>query len=294
MFCKQFQGLFNTNFLKCVHIQRFSVTFVKTQKIRGLPFEKVKAPKTEWYKKAETEFLAERSLIPEGYVGRWNHEDLIKLDPRIQKALSLRCASGREIRRARTFILMKHLQKQPFDTGSTPVQLACVSEKILNLRAHLIRNPKDNCRKRAMALLLSRRHKLMKRLYNEDFKLYEHCCKLLKLKCVLFSTPDSRNRSKSINLIGVDGDRCKFLIRQKMWWGRFRPRPIKLPSGKRIAYTRHPIDSPPKDFNEPKKHPDRVSVSWPYGVDPRRVSGRYVIHNPTASGTGYIPVPILT
>ncbi|AFZ80173.1 40S ribosomal protein S15, putative [Theileria equi strain WA] len=156
-----------------------SVSHVKSHIIKGIPFEKIRAQKTEWYKKAEAAFLAERAKIPQGYVGRWKHDDLSNLDPKIAQALSLRCASGRELRRARTMLIMKHLQKQPFDTGSTPVQLGCISEKVLNLRAHLIRHPKDNGRKRAMAILLSKRHRLMKRLYNEDFELYQHVCKVL-------------------------------------------------------------------------------------------------------------------
>ncbi|XP_954330.1 ribosomal protein s15, mitochondrial precursor, putative [Theileria annulata] len=283
----------NLNYLK---IAKLYISNVKVFRIKGLPFEKVKAPKTEWYKRAESEFLSERAQIPTGYVGRWNELDLANLDERVRKILSLRCANGREIRRARTFILMKHLQKEPFDTGSLSVQ-RCVCEKILNLRSHLIRNPRDNCRKRAMAILLSRRHKLMKKLYQEDFKLYQHTCQLLKIKCVLFSTPDSRNRSKAISLIGVDGDRCKFLIRQKLWWGRFRPRPIKLPSGKKIAYTRHPITQPPVDHNfnndnvVAKSNLDVLSTRWPYGVDKKRVVGKYIIHNPTACGSEFIHIP---
>lgn len=195
-------------------IQRRHVAHVKAFRIKGHPFEKVRAPKTEWYKRAEAAFLAERARVPHGLIGRWQPEDLSSLDPRIAQALSLQCANGREIRRARTLILMKHLQKEPFDTGSYPVQrkcslpcidcynlellccrilyyvrtninsVACVSEKILNLRAHLIRHPTDNCRKRAMAILLSRRNKIMKRLYNEDFQLYQHVCKILsKPRC---------------------------------------------------------------------------------------------------------------
>ncbi|KAK1441994.1 hypothetical protein BgAZ_400240 [Babesia gibsoni] len=270
-------------------VQRRTVAHVKAFRIKGYPFEKVRAPKTEWYKRAEAAFLAERARVPLGLVGRWQPEDLSGLDPRIAQALSLKCANGREIRRARTLILMKHLQKEPFDTGSYPVQLACVSEKILNLRAHLIRHPTDNCRKRAMAILLSRRNKIMKKLYNTDFQLYQHVCKVLKLKCVLFSVPDSRNRSKA----GVDGDICKFLIRQKLWWGKFRPRPIALPSGKKVAYTRHPIEPPPNDLNKPKSHKDELTHKWPYGVSSQRIAGRYVIYNPTAPGAGYCPVPIL-
>lgn len=43
----------------------------------------------------------------------------------------------------------------------------------------------------------------------------------------------------------------------------------------------------------PKSSSDVISAKWPYGVDKKRVVGKYVIHNPTACGTGYIPVPIL-
>eukprot|EP00371_Babesia_bovis_P001890 XP_001610537.1 40S ribosomal protein S15 [Babesia bovis T2Bo] len=179
------------------------VSHVKQFRIKGYPFEKVRAPKTEWYKKAEAIFLAERARVPQGLVGRWQPEDLSELDPRITQALSLKCASGREIRRARTLLLMKHLQKEPFDTGSAPVQLACVSEKILNLRAHLIRHPRDNCRKRAMAILLSRRHKLMKRLYNEDFELYQN-----KMRAILRSglkKPGEGRKSRRVDMHPCSG-----------------------------------------------------------------------------------------
>eukprot|EP00375_Theileria_parva_P003260 XP_765941.1 40S ribosomal protein S15 [Theileria parva strain Muguga] len=173
------RNVINWNYLKT---SKLYISNVKVFRIKGLPFEKVKAPKTEWYKRAESEFLSERAQIPTGYVGRWNELDLANLDERVRKILSLRCASGREIRRARTFMIMKHLQKEPFDTGSLSVQLGCVSEKILNLRSHLIRHPRDNSRKRAMSILLSRRHKLMKKLYQQDFKLYQHTCEFLSCK----------------------------------------------------------------------------------------------------------------
>jgi len=95
-------------------------------------------------------------------------------------------------------------------------------------------------------------------------------------------------------LVGVDGDNCKFLIRQKLWKGRYRPRAMKdLSSNRAWRYVRHPIEEPPSNWNVPRKTPEEVSRIWPYGIKENRVKGNFTIHNPTAPGMGYCPVPLL-
>ncbi|SJK85899.1 mitochondrial ribosomal protein S15 precursor, putative [Babesia microti strain RI] len=269
------------------------VAHVKTYRYTGQRAVQIHGIKSEWYLQAEKEFLDERALRPEGLIGRWHIEDLVNLQPQILQILDLKLASSREVMKARKLLLRRRLQKQPFDTGSVAVQLACTCEKILNLRAHLIKHPKDSPQKRNMAMLLSRRYRIMKYFYQTDPQLYIKVCQLLKIKCVLFAIPDSRSRAKAINNLGIDGDRCKFLIRQKLWWGRHRAMPVKLPSGKLVAYTRHIMEKPPDNFNMPKKHNDQISPAWPYGVKLDRLQGNYVIHNPTAPGLGYCPVPMV-
>lgn len=74
--------------------------------------------------------------------------------------------------------------------------VAELTEKILSIRAHTLRQSRERTCLRAMSIALGHRHKLMKALYKRDFELYKYVCKILRLKCVRFSIPDSRDRSK--------------------------------------------------------------------------------------------------
>ncbi|CRH02358.1 mitochondrial ribosomal protein S15 precursor, putative [Plasmodium relictum] len=266
---------------------------VKAHRYTGVTAVKTHAQKTEWYLKAERDFLAERNQIPNGYIGLWQYDDIKHLKDNIKNMLHLSCANNKQIHKFKKLNIRRLLQRRPFDTGSAAVQIGCLTEKILNLRAHLIQRCKDHPKKRTMSILLARRQKLMKYLYKTDFDLYKHTCNLLKIKCILFAIPDSRDRSKAINAAAVDGDRCKFLIRQKLWKGKYRPRPMKNSKGQTIRYTRHPIEQPPSDYALPKEYKPQISNSWPYGVKESYQKGIYTIHNPTAPGLGYCPVPML-
>lgn len=266
---------------------------VKAHRYTGITAVKTHARKTDWYLKAEREFLAERSQIPNGYIGLWQHDDIKHFSDDILNMLHLKCANSKQIHKFKKLQIRRALQRRPFDTGSAAVQIGCLTEKILNLRAHIIQKYKDQPKKRTMSILLARRQKLMKYLYKTDFELYKHTCKFLKIKLILFAIPDSRDRSKAINAIGVDGDRCKFLIRQKLWKGRYRPRSMKNAKGQTIRYTRHPIEQPPSDYSLPKEYKPQISNSWPYGVKENYQKGLYTIPNPTAPGLGYCPVPML-
>ncbi|CAA9990712.1 ribosomal protein S15, mitochondrial precursor, putative [Plasmodium knowlesi strain H] len=266
---------------------------VKAHRYTGITAIKTHAQKTEWYLKAERDFLAERNQIPNGFIGLWQYDDIKHLRKNIINMLHLNCANNKQLHKYKKLCIRRCLQRRPFDTGSAPVQIGCLTEKILNLRAHLILRCKDHPKKRTMSIWLARRQKLMKYLYKTDFELYKHTCNLLKIKCILFAIPDSRDRSKAINAAAVDGDRCKFLIRQKLWKGKYRPRPMKDPKGQTIRYTRHPIEQPPSDYALPKEYKPQISNSWPYGVKENYQKGTYTVYNPTAPGLGYCPVPML-
>ncbi|ETW34979.1 ribosomal protein S15 [Plasmodium falciparum Tanzania (2000708)] len=266
---------------------------VKAHRYTGITAVKIHAQKTEWYLKAERDFLSERNKIPNGYIGLWQYDDIKHLNPNIINMLHLNCGNSKQIHKYKKLNIRRLLQRRPFDVGSAPVQIGCLTEKILNLRAHIIQRCKDHSKKRTMSILLARRQKLMKYLYKTDFELYKHTCDLLKIKCILFAIPDSRDRSRAINSAAIDADRCKFLIRQKLWKGKYRPRPIKNSKGQTVRYTRHPIEQPPSDYGLPKEYKPQLSNSWPYGVKENYEKGNYTIPNPTAPGIGYCPVPML-
>eukprot|EP00921_Rhytidocystis_pertsovi_P009975 GHVQ01015952.1.p1 GENE.GHVQ01015952.1~~GHVQ01015952.1.p1 ORF type:complete len:625 (-),score=80.94 GHVQ01015952.1:232-2106(-) len=168
----------------------------KAWKYSGVHPVKVHSPKTEWYVNAETEFLNDRDLVPDGYVNGLQADDLCLLKPEIRQCLHLKCASRKQVSNYRKRELRRKLQRRPFDTGSPAVQIGCLTETILHLRAHIMRNPRDQPMKRMMAILLSRRARNMKYLYRTDFDLYKRVCKELKIKCVMFAIPDSRDRAR--------------------------------------------------------------------------------------------------
>ncbi|PHJ19585.1 ribosomal protein s15 [Cystoisospora suis] len=282
-----------SSFLSSLYFnQERNVARLKSHRYGGVVALKTRAPKSPWYIEAEKEFLSERAQIPDGYIERWHGEDLSKLSPSIRRCLHLRCASKRELHQWRKLQLRRLLQRRPYDTGSPAVQLACLTEKILNVRAHLLKHVRDQQKKKILSIWLSRRQRIMKYLYRVDYDMYKHACETLRLKCVRFAIPDSRDRQRAISPIAIDGDRCKFLIRQRLWKARFRPRAIKQEDGKVVRYTRHPMEQPDSAWNLPKEHRPTISRAWPYGVREERVKGDYVIHNPTAAGLGHCPAPL--
>ncbi|CEM32729.1 unnamed protein product [Vitrella brassicaformis CCMP3155] len=265
----------------------------KAFKFTGVVARKTHVPKTQWYLQAEREFLDERARIPDGYIKRLTPADIGSLSPEMRQSLHLKCAKRMDVATWRKWAMARKYQRGPTDINSPAVSLCFLTEKILNLRRHIIQNPKDHIKKRSMSKFLNRRARVMKCLYKKDFELYKQVCADLKVTPVRFATPDSRDRQRCISQIGMDGDRCKFLIRMKLWKSRNRPRAIRVADGKEIRYTRHPMEEPPLDWNKARPHPPVVSRQWPYGVREERLRGDYVIYNPTEPGVGYCPVPML-
>jgi small subunit ribosomal protein S15 len=59
------------------------------------------------------------------------------------------------------------------DTGSTPVQIAILTEKIQNLTRHALAHKKDKNSLRSFQMLVSKRARLMKYLKKSNLKLYK-------------------------------------------------------------------------------------------------------------------------
>ena len=68
------------------------------------------------------------------------------------------------------------------DTGSTPLQIAVLTERISNLAAHLAQNKKDQSSKRGLLQLVARRRKLLDHLRRKDEKKYKKIIKDLGLR----------------------------------------------------------------------------------------------------------------
>eukprot|EP00747_Dinoflagellata_sp_TGD_P225219 gnl/TRDRNA2_/TRDRNA2_98611_c0_seq1.p1 gnl/TRDRNA2_/TRDRNA2_98611_c0~~gnl/TRDRNA2_/TRDRNA2_98611_c0_seq1.p1 ORF type:complete len:346 (-),score=51.33 gnl/TRDRNA2_/TRDRNA2_98611_c0_seq1:109-1104(-) len=270
------------------------VARVRINRFTGVRAVKVNAPKTDWQIAAEKEFLAKRSELPtDGYLWHLTGDDVRNLTPEMQQCLSIKCGSSDDISRFRRAELIRKFQRHPFDTKSPAVQIATLTEKILRLRTHLLRHPKHHMVKRCMCIYLSRRQKYMKSLYKSDYVNYRYVCTELGIRCIRFAIPFPRHTEAIINAQAVDGDRARFLIRQRMYRAQYRPREMKEPDSKRlIRYTRHPMQPVPESHGKPKPTPQQVSRAWPYGVRQERVEGKQIIYNPTAAGRGYWPAKL--
>lgn len=149
----------------------------------------------------------------------WNltPDDVRHLSPEMRKCLTLRCGNSRDISQWRKQQLIRKFQRRPFDTNSPAVRIACLTEKILRLRAHLLRTDLGGLHqeaKRAMRMYLTRRTRTMKSLYKSDYTLYRHTCTELGIRCIRFAIPlPSANPQKMLNPQAVDGDHARFLIR---------------------------------------------------------------------------------
>eukprot|EP00392_Amoebophrya_sp_AT5.2_P001963 g1968.t1 len=158
----------------------------------------------------------------------------------------------------------------------------------------MIRCRRDSTSRRVMTTYLSRRMKVMKALYKADFLLYKYVCESLGLKLVRFAIPEYRDVSKRISPMAVDGDKAKWLIRQKLFRKRNHPR-MFMDATKRwtgrspgtlVRFTHHPIEPVPEAFGRAKKSPQQLSPHFPYGVRKERVEGKGIVYNPTEPGVG--------
>uniref|UniRef100_A0A7S0A0C9 Ribosomal protein S15 n=1 Tax=Pyrodinium bahamense TaxID=73915 RepID=A0A7S0A0C9_9DINO len=270
------------------------VARVRINRFTGVRAVKVSAPKTEWQVAAEKEFLTMRSRFPrDEYLHYLTADDVHHLSQEMQKCLTLACASEEDISKWRIHQMIRQFQRRPFDTNSPAVRIAVLTEKVLRVRAHLLRQPKGQghqVAKRALSMYLSRRQRSMKSLYKSDFALYKHTCSQLGIRCVRFAIPSPRNPQQMVNPQAIDGDRARFLIRQRMYHAKFRPREMREPETNRlIRYTRHPLEPVPQSHGMPLPAPQQVSRAWPYALRGERVAGKQVVYNPTAPGRGFWP-----
>lgn len=68
--------------------------------------------------------------------------------------------------------LITELQEFEHDTGTMPVQIALLSERITYLTKHTLVHRKDHAGRRGLLIILSRRRKILKYLRKKDFDAY--------------------------------------------------------------------------------------------------------------------------
>jgi small subunit ribosomal protein S15 len=80
--------------------------------------------------------------------------------------------------------IIKIFKTHESDTGSSPVQIAILTEEIKQLTKHLKEHKKDFSSRRGLLRKVAERRKLLNYLRREDIKAYEKITKELKLKVV--------------------------------------------------------------------------------------------------------------
>ena len=68
------------------------------------------------------------------------------------------------------------------DTGSTEVQVALLTERITELNAHLVKNPKDFHSNRGLLMMVGKRKQLLKYLEDTNLESYRDLIKKLGLR----------------------------------------------------------------------------------------------------------------
>jgi len=78
--------------------------------------------------------------------------------------------------------LIKKYRTHKKDTGSTEVQVALLTEKILELAKHLKKHQKDSDSRRGLLMMVGKRRRLLNYLKKDDLKEYDKLVKDLGLK----------------------------------------------------------------------------------------------------------------
>ena len=78
--------------------------------------------------------------------------------------------------------IIKEFATKDGDTGSTEIQVAVLTERIVNLTEHFKSNKKDHHSRRGLLIMVGRRRRLLDYLKSKDFNRYETLIKKLGLR----------------------------------------------------------------------------------------------------------------
>lgn len=78
--------------------------------------------------------------------------------------------------------LVKTYARTEGDTGSPEVQVAILTQRISELQEHLLGHHKDNCSRRGLVLMVSKRNRLLKYLASTRRDAYQSLLKRLSLR----------------------------------------------------------------------------------------------------------------
>ncbi|KAL7683893.1 putative ribosomal protein S15 [Plasmopara halstedii] len=95
-------------------------------------------------------------------------EDEEKTLTQLKAVLSLNNASQHELNKAQVALAVETFQRFPGDTGSSEVQIAVLTQRILRSTAHAQGHKKDHHSRRGLMAMVEKRRKLLKYLRRKD------------------------------------------------------------------------------------------------------------------------------
>lgn len=102
-------------------------------------------------------------------------EDIQTIENRrevILRILNMRNADNKEKTKMATRLAREEFQRFPGDTGSSEVQAACLTVRILNIAHHVQDHKKDNANTRKLRMLVQQRQSILKYLKRDNPKRY--------------------------------------------------------------------------------------------------------------------------
>jgi|UniRef100_K3WS50 small subunit ribosomal protein S15 len=156
-------------------VARVSITSAAAPSVRAISYvAPPKVSKDTYYRfgiKLDDPALATKD-------GEDENESLTQL----KAVLSLQNASQHELNKAQIAKAIETFQRFPGDTGSSEVQIAVLTQKILHSTFHAQQHKKDHHSRRGLIAMVEKRRKLLKYLRREDLQKFRAVVAALGLR----------------------------------------------------------------------------------------------------------------
>ncbi|XP_072466123.1 small ribosomal subunit protein uS15m [Notamacropus eugenii] len=104
------------------------------------------------------------------------------VDDVVRRLLSLEMANQKEKMKIKTEQLLNQITLNPEDTTSLEARVIKLTVRIRNYEEHMQKHRKDKAHKRLLLMSIDRRKKLLKKLRQTNFEVFEKICKELSIE----------------------------------------------------------------------------------------------------------------
>ncbi|XP_027720164.1 28S ribosomal protein S15, mitochondrial [Vombatus ursinus] len=105
-----------------------------------------------------------------------------RVDDVVKRLLSLEMANQKEKMKIKTEQLLTQITLNPEDTTSLEARVIKLTVKIRNYEEHMQKHRKDKAHKRSLLMTIDQRKKLLKKLRQTNFEVFEKICKELDIE----------------------------------------------------------------------------------------------------------------